>query len=234
MTSVRDVLTFVQMHLRDGLTPDGTRILSTESAAAMRERQVDVLDSSARGDSWGLGWSRFGWDGERLIGHDGGTIGQTAYLRIMPAQNFAVALLINGGDAAALYEDIFAEVFRELTDMRMPAPFGPPADRPVVDVNPYVGRYRRLGFDTMVSNRDGVLVLRTTATGPLGGLLPELTSEHELVPVGKDHFAIRRAATSTWESVRFHTLSDGTAYLYFHNGARANKRIEIPREATDT
>ena len=41
----------------------------------MAEHQADLPDKYILGDSWGLGWIRFGWDGQRLIGHDGNTIG---------------------------------------------------------------------------------------------------------------------------------------------------------------
>ena len=69
------------MHLTGGRAADGTRILSEASVAAMAAHQADLPDKYILGDSWGLGWIRFGWDGQRLIGHDGNTIGQAAFLR---------------------------------------------------------------------------------------------------------------------------------------------------------
>ena len=39
--SARALIAFARMHLADGLAPDGTRLLSSASARAMRERQVD-------------------------------------------------------------------------------------------------------------------------------------------------------------------------------------------------
>ena len=47
----------------------------------MTEKQADLPDKYTLGDSWGIGWIRFGWDGRRLIGHDGNTLGQAAFLR---------------------------------------------------------------------------------------------------------------------------------------------------------
>jgi hypothetical protein len=43
--------------------------------------QTELPDKHTLGDSWGLGWIRFGWDGRRLIGRDGNTICQSAFLR---------------------------------------------------------------------------------------------------------------------------------------------------------
>ena len=79
-----DVLAFARMHLTGGLAADGTRVLSAASAAAMTELQADLPDKYSLGDSWGIGWIRFGWDGQRLVGHDGNTIGQAAFLRVLP------------------------------------------------------------------------------------------------------------------------------------------------------
>ena len=54
---------------------------SARQRRAMTEHQADLPDKYTLGDSWGLGWIRFGWDGRRLIGHDGNTLGQAAFLR---------------------------------------------------------------------------------------------------------------------------------------------------------
>ncbi|TDC53265.1 class A beta-lactamase-related serine hydrolase [Jiangella ureilytica] len=221
---VHDVLAFARMHLAGGAAPDGTRLLSTASAAAMTEHQVDVPDPAAIGDSWGLGWIRFDWDGHRLVGHDGGTVGQRAYLRVLPERDVAVCLLTNGGDTAGMYRELFAE----LADVTMPAPFAPPADPPAVDLRPYVGRYSRAGFDTDVFARDGSLAMRVTVNGLLGDLLPELSREHLLVPVAEGHFATRPEGATQWEPVFFYTLADGSRYL--HHGVRANPRVEAGAE----
>ena len=65
----------------------------------MAEKHADLPDTRTLGDSWGLGWIRYGWDGERLIGHDGNTIGQSAFLSVLPSHGLAVSLLTNGGSA---------------------------------------------------------------------------------------------------------------------------------------
>ena len=108
----------------------------------MTEWQADVPDKYILGDSWGLGWIRFGWDGRRLIGHDGNTIGQAAFLRLLPDAGLAVTLLTNGGNTRDLYEDLYREVFAELADVAMPTPLEPPADPPAVDITPHLGHLR--------------------------------------------------------------------------------------------
>ncbi len=77
-----DVLAFARLHMTGGVAADGTRLLTEESVLAMQQLHADVPDKYSLGDSWGLGWIRFGWNGTRLYGHDGNTIGQAAFLRI--------------------------------------------------------------------------------------------------------------------------------------------------------
>ena len=109
--SAADVTAFAALHLRAGATPDGTQVLSARSTLAMQAHEVDLPDQYTLGDSWGLGWIRFGWDGHRLYGHDGSTFGQASFLRVLPDQGLAVVLLTNGGHAADLYQDLYQEIF---------------------------------------------------------------------------------------------------------------------------
>ena len=80
------------------------------------------------GTSWGLGWELFDTADGAIIGHDGGTIGQAAFLRVVPEAGVAVALLTNGGDVIALYHDSSATCSSELTGVMLPALPVPPAD----------------------------------------------------------------------------------------------------------
>jgi CubicO group peptidase (beta-lactamase class C family) len=126
------------------------------SAAAMTEFQADVPDKYTLGDSWGIGWIRFGWDGHRLVGHDGNTIGQAAFLRSCPT-GLAVTLLTNGGNTRDLYEDLYREIFAELAGVAMPTPITPPAEPVETDITPHLGRYERAGVphgDPGVRRRD--------------------------------------------------------------------------------
>jgi hypothetical protein len=88
----------------------------------MTDLQADLPDKFTLGDSCGLGWIRFGWNGRRLIGHDGNTIGQSAFLRLLADEGLAVTLLTNGGSTRDLYEDLYREIFSELADVDMPRP----------------------------------------------------------------------------------------------------------------
>ena len=123
----RDLLAFAQMHMNDGRAADGTQVLAPGTAAAMHARQVDLPDLGLMGTSWGLGFERFDTPEGAIIGHDGGTIGQSAFLRIVPDAGVAVALLTNGGDVISLYRDVVGHLVEQLTESRLPALPVPPA-----------------------------------------------------------------------------------------------------------
>lgn len=222
--STDDVLAFARLHLTGGLGPDGTRVLSAESAEAMTEQQAEMPDKDTLGDSWGLGWIRFDWDGHRVYGHDGNTIGQAAFLRVLPEQGLAVTLLTNGGSTHDLYEELYREIFAELAAVAMPRPLEPAAAPPAVDATEFLGVYERESVRIDVLTRDGKLWMRQTITGPLAELVPETTTEDELVPIGPGHFAHSPAGMRGWVSVTFYTLPTGERYL--HSGVRATPKIK--------
>ncbi|WP_410660357.1 serine hydrolase [Amycolatopsis sp. lyj-112] len=218
-----DVLGFARLHLTGGLAPNGDRLLTTASATAMAEKQTDIPDKHSLGDSWGLGWIRDTWGGRRVIGHDGNTIGQAAFLRLLPDQGLAVTLLTNGGNGRDLYVELYREIFAELADVAMPKPLEPPATPVTVDGSRHVGVYERAGATMEVLAEGDGLRLRQTVTGPLAALMPEATQEFELVPVTDSLFVAREPGTQTWMAITFYTLPTGEAYM--HYGVRATPKI---------
>ncbi len=218
-----DVLAFARSHLTGGLAPGGTRLLTEASAAAMTDLQADLPDKFTLGDSWGLGWTRFGWNGRRLIGHDGNTFGQSAFLRLLPDEGLAVTLLTNGGNARDMYEDLYREIFAELAGVAMPQPLSPPAEPVHADGRRHAGTYERASARLEVLVGADGPVLRTTATGPLAELSPEPTKEYAMVPVGPDLFVVRDPQSQTWTPVLFYELRTGEKYLHF--GVRATPKV---------
>jgi dipeptidyl aminopeptidase/acylaminoacyl peptidase/CubicO group peptidase (beta-lactamase class C family) len=220
--TARDVLAFARLHLTGGLAADGSRVLAAEAAAAMAAHAVDLPDPYILGDSWGLGWIRFDWDGHRLIGHDGSTLGQNAYLRILPEQGLAVTLLTNGGHTQDLYQELFREIFAEVAGVTMSRSLTPPEEPVQVDVGPYTGTYERAS--TRIEIEDGATgpLMRTTVTGPLAELVPDPVDEYPMVPVRPGLFLVRPPGGLTWVPLTFYQIKDGTSYLHF--GARATPR----------
>ncbi|MGW0523171.1 serine hydrolase domain-containing protein [Crossiella sp. NPDC003009] len=132
-----DLLEFARLAL------DGGRegVLSAELAKAMLEPRVAVPEVGLLPGHYGLGWGVWDLPGNRSVGHDGGTIGQSAFLRVVPAAGVAVALLTNGGDTFGLYQDLVRPLVAELGGAQLPGALVPPAEPVAVDPGRAVGRY---------------------------------------------------------------------------------------------
>jgi CubicO group peptidase (beta-lactamase class C family) len=219
VATAADLLLFARMHLNGGVAADGTRVLSAGSTAAMAAHQVELPDKHLLGDSWGLGWERMDWDGHRLIGHDGNTIGQASFLRMLPEQGLAVALLTNGGNGAKLYEELFREIFAELADVPLPQPLGPPHEPVDIDITPYLGVYERSSIRQEVLVGDNGPVMRVSLTGPLAEVLQDPDTYYPMVAVGPDLFVCQDPETGNWIPATFYQLPTGERYVHF--GARA-------------
>lgn len=218
-----DVLAFARMHLTGGTAKDGTRVLSAQSVAAMADFQAECPEKDLLGDSWGLGWFRCDWNGARAIGHDGNTIGQAAFLRLLPEAGLAVAMNTNIGSAIPLYQELYAEIFAELADVRFPAPFEVPEDGEA-DITPYVGSYERESVLEEVFVEDGKPFIRITVSGAVAEMQEAEPETHELVPVAPALFAVKPDKSEAYYPVRFYALPTGEEYLHF--GARATPKVK--------
>jgi CubicO group peptidase (beta-lactamase class C family) len=218
-----DLLAFAAMHLAGGTAADGTRVLGADSVAAMRRPRVTVPDIGLMGSAWGLGWELFTWSGREVIGHDGGTIGQSAFLRIVPDRNLAIALLTNGGNPIGLYTDVYRHLLAELADVAMPAHRTPPADPQPVDAGRYRGVYTSEVAQLSVDTDDaGRLWLSETPRGILAelGAQPE---RYRLLRHDGDTFVQLEPRMGVHLSHVF-LGDDGTGRaLYIHSG-RATRR----------
>lgn len=146
--SARDLLTFAR-----GQLSDNGGVLGTESIRAMRTEHVRVSPVTAHGDAWALGWEIFHVGGHTIYGHNGDTIGQSAFLRLLPERDIAVALLTNGGQGVPLHHGLLGHVLRELAGIELPAlPVPSPG---TIDASRYLGSYGNSITDITVSQDDG-------------------------------------------------------------------------------
>ena len=220
----REVLAFARLHLADGVAPNGTRVISEQSARAMREPQVEVPDPFTLGSHWGLGWILMTWSGRKVYGHDGGTIGQSAFLRIVPDAGVAVCLLTNGGHTQDLFRDLYNEILGELAGIQLPPRPQPNPDATGLDLDRYVGRYARESVEITIARAGDHLTAQLKSTGPLASALasddpPPL----DVLPVDDRVFVTRQPGDESWTPLVFFTLDDGSSYLHF--GARATPKV---------
>ncbi|MYW01749.1 serine hydrolase [Streptomyces sp. SID3343] len=206
-----DVVAFGRAHL-------GTDLLA--EPGVMTEPQVRLPNPHTLAPEWGLGWIVDEWSGHRVILHAGNTIGQSAMLWVLPDTGTVVCLLANGGNTAALQRALGGELFAALVNVEMPPRLGPPETPVEVDLDRYVGVYKREGNRTTVSVRDGRLHLYIECTDSLADLTPPV--DLALVPVDATTFVGRRKDSPLWDSVVFYELADGSLYMHF--GVRATPR----------
>ena len=217
--SATDLLEFARMHLRGGHGPEGQEILGSDLVAEMQRVQAEVPNPQWLADHWGLGWFLSDWDGVTTYGHNGGTIGQYAFLTVDPGHRVAVVMLTNGGDASAAYMEVAGSLFAELCDVSVPR-FAPPDPPPAVDGAAHAGIYERHGVRiTIRATADG-MTARTESTGEMVDISPPV--DYELTPVREDLWAARDEPDGLWAAMSFYTLDGGRRYVHF--GGRATPK----------
>ncbi|GAA4363650.1 serine hydrolase domain-containing protein [Actinomadura verrucosospora] len=219
----RDLLAFARMHLAGGLGPEGGSVLSPASVRAMQQPQIGLPDID-QGTAWGLGWELFDLPGGRVFGHDGNTIGQSAFLRVVPGRDVAVAIVTNGGSPRRVYTEIAGRVLRELGGVEPPGQPTPDPSAPPLDAFRYVGTYTSSTSETTVSqDEEGRLWLERVPTG--------ITAELDDAPYRTELVAWRGDALLPVEPERGVRAplaflgDDGKGHaMYLHNG-RADRRV---------
>lgn len=225
---MEDLLAFAEMFIDDGRARSGQRILSSPAIAAMRDAPTHVPARGTGVDSWGLGWFRSFWGEELVLGHDGGSSGQRAYLRVFPDRGVAVALMANGESGAALHKGIFSEVITQITGLHPPERLSAAATPPPVDPREYTGKYRRQSELTEVFVEHDHLRMRVQWTGPLldgEDANTDLIDVFDLRWAEEDVFLACPTGADAGEPVTFYTLADGSRYLHFR--MRANPRTSM-------
>jgi len=214
MSSAADVLTFVRMHLADGVAADGVPLLRPETAALMRSEQMPMPPKVGGGDmagsSWGLGWMRLNWGGVELVGHNGGTTGQASALRLLPAQGLAVVLLTNGGRHEEFCGQLLTELFDEIAGVEQPRlPTTPPAEQYAFEAARYVGVYANLSMRLGVAVADTGLLLQVGAPDAT-----DFVMEFPLYALEEDVFVLSVPPDPEYAPITFGVLPDGRRFVH--------------------
>ena len=222
--SPRDLLAFARMHMEGGTAADGTSVLSSASVKAMQQVQVELPKLALMGEAWGLGWEVHKLDGPTVIGHDGGTIGQSAFLRVVPELGVAVALLTNGGDPIRTYREVVGHVLRELAGAELDGLPTPHAEPVRVDASRFIGTYTCDVTEYVVSqDDDGRIWLDETPKGIMAEIGGGDTERSELAHYEGDTLIKLEPVQGLYMLMAFVGEDANGNALYLHTG-RATRR----------
>ncbi|MDE0545417.1 serine hydrolase [Microbacterium sp. C7(2022)] len=222
--TARDLIAFAAMHLRGGVAEDGTRVLSEASVEAMQVREVDLPRLEMLGDAWGLGWELMDTNIGTMIGHDGNTIGQASFLRVLPEHGIAVALLTNGGNVYPLSREIFAHILGELAGVEYKHLPTPPTDAEPIDASRFVGTYGASVMDLTVTQDAEQRIWIDIVPKGLAIELGETAQRSEYVPFGPDRIIAVEPTSGMFMPFVFIGADDDGNARYLHTG-RAMPRV---------
>jgi len=146
--TLEDNLLLARMHMRLGLAPNGTRVISEKLARAMQTRTIDHPSGPTTG--YGLGWGHSTAGGQVSLSHGGGSNGGRAQLVAVPGSDFAYATFLNSNAGDAFSTELNAWLVKEFHPNPPPAP---PAPTPPgnVALAPFTGVFRRMTSKTTIA-----------------------------------------------------------------------------------
>jgi CubicO group peptidase (beta-lactamase class C family) len=223
MARARDLISFALMHVNNGVSQTGERMLSAASVKAMQFPH-SALPPHHIATHFGLAWMIFDWGGQYLFGHDGASVFQRSYLRIHPASRTVVSLLCNGGDSGGLFRDIAGPVFAAAGATMPPIPA---ADATIpVDPGRYVGSYRRRSAIFEVSLGEGGLQMSSEWTDDWAVELYGKQGPFPLMPATADRFLWAVPGLAEPGIVHFLNPDKTGRFASLHSGFRVNHRVD--------
>ncbi|WP_350280794.1 serine hydrolase domain-containing protein [Kribbella sp. HUAS MG21] len=214
--TARDLLTFGRAYL------DAT-LLDRATIDGLWEPQIDVPAIGGFAQHWGLGWMIFDVEGGRLYGHDGGTVGQSAFFRLVPDKGVAVALLTNGGSPGALYDDLVGHILRETAGVELPARPVPPTEPVEISPELVTGRYAGVLTQSTFTVEDGEFWVLDEAVGEEARVLIPEPRRTRLVALDDTRLIAAEPERGTHEVIAFRDPVDGRA-TYTFRGGRLTRR----------
>jgi hypothetical protein len=146
------------MHLANGVSPSGKRVISCESAARMQSVAYDM--GSPNISPMGLGWLLVPFGNTTVLSFSGASPGGVAVLIVVPAHDLVFAAFGNHPRALALHDELLLWLLAE--HLHIDVPDLVPNPTPLDDLNAYSGTYRSNQLRVDVRVVDGQLEERVT------------------------------------------------------------------------
>jgi hypothetical protein len=170
------------------------------------------------------------WQGHEVFGHNGLTVGQSAYVLVVPSLRVAVCLLTNGPGAANLWLELRRIVLADYGVEVPPSSLEPTGAADPLDDH-WLGRFGRAGERIELLRGDHGYRVRIEEDLDLGGE-PE-RAEYDLHPVRGTLWAGRSDGQLSWTQFRCGTFTEAQLpptnppadRRYLYAGSRINHPI---------
>ncbi len=232
--AIGDLLAFGRTHLTHGVSPEGIRVLSSESIARMQAVAHDMGTPNV--PPIGLGWVLIPFGHTTVLSHSGASPGGVAVLVVVPAHDLVFAAFGNDPRAMGLHDQMLQWLLRE--HVHVEAPDLVADATPISDLTPYAGMYRSNQLRVDVRVVDGQLEENVTYE-PLDDVQERIFTRfsgggfpfppQRFVPIGSDLFAPAGMPLQAFNGygrqrlVSYHGVSDGRTQ-YRCAGGRMTRR----------
>jgi CubicO group peptidase (beta-lactamase class C family) len=230
-TSVRDLMRYSAHYLAGGRNANDRRLLGSEMLTAMMSPQQRIWGDK---ETVGFSWQINDGLGERILFHFGSTNGQLAGLYLVPAKQFAVAVLTNSSQGEPLMRAICTWALERYADVSLgdQAEKVDVAEQAPPDYSALIGKYVRPFAEVTLEIDSGRLWADMRYTGGFptpDDPPPPNPPLMELDPVEADRFLILNgpSKSSPMDIIR---KEDGSI-----GWLRSSKRLhtKIPGDAMD-
>lgn len=193
MMSATDLVTFGRALVGGGVGPNGNRILSSESAAAMYTETARFYQPD---HGIGLGWMLMPGG---VVWHGGGGPGVVSLLYAHPATGRAVAMLTNCDSSKPALDAMIDPVLASWTGPLQPrrAPAAP------VDLQRMEGTYSNGLFEMRVAARDGTLFVQSVMKFDFYDHGTDEQPANPYVPLGDGVFGLQAQPGNLFTQIRF-------------------------------
>lgn len=182
ISNVAELIRFAVMHLRDGAIGE-QRVISVESARAMRTVQVHADFTHDRG----LAWSIHNIGDLQVVEHGGATNGFMARLVLIPEKNYAIVVLTNGEYGSALHGAVVDRAIEERFGTKDPARIR--VSLSDEQLARFTGAFTHKLADSTITLEDGGLTMKRIAHSPFSGKSRDL-GEYRLSPISETVFVV--------------------------------------------
>jgi len=222
MMTASDLITFARAHLNKGQSAVGKAWLTPASAHLMQQASValppcDAVFEHQRGLGWGVYTHK--QSAISMIGHAGQTLGQTSMLRLLPTENSAFAVLLNGVKPGVL-DGIVNKLTLVLANIDCSEPKPVTIRGNIKNLQPYTGTYDSITDRYQVALAEGNNALILFAIDKKSKVIHEFN----LQSLGEHIFAVYSSYGQRQPNLMFiHHHSDAVpSHLFF--GFRMNPR----------